>query len=348
MIRTLRITSFLLAAVALCGVVVLVVLGLKGDPEILAFLGKEGVVSKMKNQAQAAPQKEDAASPLVTQAQKFALRIDPPPPPVPVTPPAPSQPRPQQPVTPPPVTPVAPPVVTPPQSTGRYTLLATARYAEFPDRSLALFKPVVGPAKWHRQGESLGHLNIHEIRDGSVVLYQAGRMNSELFVPKPVARGKSLLKSDTPAAAGPSPAVAATQGPVSPPTDAAAEAADAGRAVRVTRTSPPRTVDAAARVQRVVTPPREPTREEQRDSIQQSIVSIGEIMNRSEGYVSEDEQRKEQEAWMELLKVLQQEKAALEPGGAAEAGTAEQAEQAEQDDSEKSPEAEASGTSDGD
>lgn len=318
MVKTLRIASYSLAAGAVCGVVALAVIGLKGNPEIQSFLDQKGVIEKLKGQAQTAPQKDDNASPLVTQAKAFALRIDPPPPPPPPPPPVGTKPEtvkndPKQPLTPPPPPPPPPPTV-------RYDLIATARYSDQPERSLALLKPIVGPAKWYRQGDKLGHFDIFEIRDGSVVLYQNGKLNTEIFVPLPKTGVKSLLKSDAVAAAhigGSTGVTVSAQTNASAdaaPTDTAALTAEAGTpgALRVTRTPPTRTVDASSRIQRVVAPVREQTAAEKKESIQQSISNIEGIISRTDETVSAEERQQEQEAWMQLLKLLQEEKTNLE------------------------------------
>ena len=166
MIKTLRITSFVLAAVAVGAVGLLAALGFKSNPDIEDLLAQDSVIEQAKRLSRSVPEKEETISPLVSQARTFALRINPPPPPVPPAPPTP--PRPITPTVQPdlvsaPREPVRPPVVQAADTTGRYTLLATAHYADYPERSLALFKPVVGPSKWHFQGETLGHLEIREI-----------------------------------------------------------------------------------------------------------------------------------------------------------------------------------------
>ena len=328
MVKTLRITSYLLAGAAVCGVVVLTVIGLKGDPDIRAFLDQKGVIEKLKGQDQTVPQKDDNASPLVTQAKAFALRIDPPPPPPPPKPPVGTKPEVVK--TDPPITTTTTPPPPPPQ-TVRFDLVATARYAEQPERSYALLKPVAGPAKWYRQGEKLGHFDIFEIRDGSVVLYQNGKLNTEIFVPAPKSNIKSLLKSDAVASSRPGGASSVTASmqtgtsaeTMSPGTSASAGETGAPGSIRVTRT-----VDASSRIQRVIAPVREPTVTEKKESIQQSISSIEGIISRTDEDVSPEERQQEQEAWMQLLKLLQQEKTTLEEetpaSGAAPAPVAEQ------------------------
>jgi len=214
-----------------------------------------------------------------------------------------------------------------------FELVATANYKDSPERSLALLKPVSSPAKWLRQGEKMGHLEIHEIRDGSVVLYQDGKLNTELFVPTPKPMTKPLLKSDAEAWAkasgAPTTAVAMqpelvtateTSLPETPQETALEDAGGNGsRIVRsVTRRPPTQTVDAGARIRQVVAPTpepvvvREPTPAEQKEAVEQSIASIQSIMTSSTPDASPEDQQAEKAAWAELLKALQQEKTALE------------------------------------
>jgi hypothetical protein len=205
----------------------------------------------------------------------------------------------------------------------RFDLIATANYATRPELSLALLKPVVGPAKWYREGEKVGHFDIQNIRDGSVVLSQGGKL-TEIFVPVTAPKGKPLLKSDGVASAGtggPSGVTAGQAGEAATPSAAGAGPADilAGRRpIRAAREAA-RTVDAGSRIQRVISPPatRTVTPVEQKETIAQSISSIEEIMKHGGEGVPPEERQKEQEAWTRLLKVLQQEKSSLESGEAA-------------------------------
>ncbi len=78
----------------------------------------------------------------------------------------------------------------------KFKLVATCRYDDRPEKSLALLNLTSKGKKWFRQGETVGHLVIHEIKDGSIVLYKDGQENSEISVPKAVSMIRSLLKSD--------------------------------------------------------------------------------------------------------------------------------------------------------
>lgn len=346
MFKILRITSYILAVAAVCIAVVLVVLGLKGDPGRADFLTQEGIVGQLKAKIGTVVQKEDAVSPLVTQAQKFALRIDPPPPPPPPPPPTPP-PGTREEVKPVIERPIPTPVQVP--QTVRFDLVATAKYATHPELSLALLKPVAGPAKWYRQGEKVGHFDLQDIREGSVVLSQSGKL-TEIFVPSPP-QGKSLLKSDGVASSAPGGPSGVTAGQAGAAATSAAGAGPADilagrRPIRAAREAA-RTVDAGSRIQRVIAT-KQPLPAEQKESITHSISSIEEIMKHSDESVSPEERKKEQEAWTRLLQVLQKEKASLDSGGApagedatAEPETAKPADPNEQPAAQPSPEPDA-------
>ena len=310
MIKTLRIASFALAAVTVCGVVVFALLLFKKDTETRIFLEKQGVIEQLKTQTSAATQKQDAISPLVTQAKAFALRIDPPPPPPPPAPkPSPDTARPG---------PRPEVVITPPQPVAaNFELLATAWFEHHPERSLALLKQVSESAKWRRQGEKIGHLQIQEIRQGSVVLYQDGKLNSELFVPAAKSTFKPLLKADA-KTWSPTVGSAVATAAVEPSTPGAATNVEVGapgssRIVRsVTRRAP-----TVTRVQRAAPAPApEPTLEERKQSLQESISSIEEIMKSTDAELSPEEQQANKEMWSQFLVELKKEKENLEAEGA--------------------------------
>lgn len=322
MLKALRIASIFTVIAAAAVVIFVALFGLKENTEIETFLRREGIVDQFRKKIQNIPQRSDAVSPLESAAKAFALRIDPPPPPAPVKKNAPPPP----PVVKPPVATQAPkpPENKKPVLSAKFTLEATARYPEQPQKSLALLKTVQNEYKWYRQGEQVGHLEVQEIRDGSVVLYQGGKFNSELFMPAP-AKVKSLLKDENESTAlnEPQGPVAVTLPGESDPSvqegiDEAASPPSAGPASRRTipsrlqanregrsapstalRTSPPRpAVPAASK-----------TPEEQKQSIDESISSIEQIMARTpdEGQ-TEEEIKQEQEAWQQLIQVLHEER----------------------------------------
>jgi hypothetical protein len=317
MLKALRIASISAVICAVAAVVSVAMLGFKGDPEIEAFLAQEGVVEQFRKKSQSLPVKADnAVSPLEQVAKSFALRLDPPPPPPP--------PKPIEPPKPPTVK--APSVQPPklpenkqPTLSAKFTLVATARCPENPAKSMALLQNAQNEYKWYRQGEEIGHLVLQEVRDGSIVLYQNGQFNSELFMPAPPST-PSLLKGDTQVASAPqgpsSMSVTLTQEPREGSTaegeaeGALKTAAGKSGASRIPSLPNNRSVPTRIASSRAPETPTETVSpEEQARSISESIANIENIMRRppEEGQ-TEQERLEEQKTWAELLKLLQLEK----------------------------------------
>ena len=314
MLKTLRITSLVAFVLAVCGVILIAFWGLKGDPDINDFLQTPDITEILKKPGEAEKDNKEPVSPLVTQAHEFALRIDPPPPPKPPAPPKQDAPpaaatNPVERETP---TPPAPKV----QVSAKFTLMATVQCQSNPSRSMVLLRQAGNKDEWFWQGEKIGRLTIDEIRDGSAVFSQEGQNPQEYFVPlKP--QTKSLLKADR----GQSPAPARA-GTINVDLQPAAGAADtwAGPeavvtpAVPVRRSTVSRTSsqqarqDVSSRIQRIRAVPKPPTPEEQQASLDESISSIQEIMNREDAGLDAEQRQKENEAWMNLMKALQGEK----------------------------------------
>ncbi len=304
MLKTLRVTSLVTVILAAIGVITIVVLGLKGDPEIKAFLAKQGIVDELRGKAGQGEAQDDKSSPLVALARAVALRFDPPPPPKPkvkdrppdeivrTKPALPDIPRPKGPTS------------------AKFDLLATVVYKTAPEKSLALLKTTADKQEWFRQGEKAGHLELQEIRDGSVVFTQGGAKPQEIFVPaKP--QTKSLLKGDRPVSTtGPGSITAQLSGADTAlaPQAVTAETTDSGK-VRMVRPSRP---DVSSRIQRVrSTPPPAPS-QEQKKSLNKTMSGIEAIMNRRDDSVSGKDRKKENEMWMRLLKELNTEKKRLD------------------------------------
>ncbi|HML74114.1 MAG TPA: hypothetical protein PKB02_06425 [Anaerohalosphaeraceae bacterium] len=326
MLRTLRITSFISIIAAAGTVVFVMIFGWRQNAEVQAFLEQPSIVEQLKKTTNTMAQKVDAVSPLVTQAAAFALRIDPPPPPPP--PPQPKSVDTTQPPVQPPVTPQGA-GVTPPPKTVKFDLVATAKYKSHPEKSLALLNMVSEGYKWYRQGETVGRFTIHEVKEGSIVLYQNGKKDTELFVPPP-APVKSLLKADqtmTSITKGPSsvseqPAGAAQLATSHPATGiepvlSDANGGDATGAVRITRTASPTTTSIVP-IRQPRQPEPEPTIEDRKQSLDESISGIKQLMGEAREGQTEAERQEENKAWVDLLKILQQEKENLEKESAAE------------------------------
>jgi hypothetical protein len=325
MLRTLRITSFISIIAAAGTVVFVMIFGWRQNAEVQAFLDQPSIVEQLKKTTNTMAQKVDAVSPLVTQAAAFALRIDPPPPP----PPPPQPKKDENTQTEETKIKVPPPPPPPPPKTVKFDLVATAKYKSHPEKSLALLNMVSEGDKWYRQCETVGRFTIHEVKEGSIVLYQNGKKDTELFVPPP-APVKSLLKADQTTASitkGPSsvseqPAGAAQPATIHPTTGiepvlSDAVSGDATGAVRITRTASP-TGSSIVPIRQPRQPEPEPTIEDRKQSLDESISGIKQLMGEAREGQTEAERQEENKAWVDLLKILQQEKENLEKESAAE------------------------------
>ena len=325
MLKTLRITSIIAVIVAVCGAAALVFMGLKGNPQVNAVLDTPGIVEQFKGKVKDQDIKDDKSSPLVAQAKAFALRIDPPPPP---KPPAPKVTPPKEVARTAPPKPVIPqPKVTP---TVKSDLLATVVYKSAPERSLALLQTSGTKQEWFRQGETVGHLEIQEIRDGSVVFTQGGKNPQEKFVPQKT-QIKSLLKSEQAASAAPGPGSGSIAIPrpafggyddASPDLQPDETGPDSVRMVRpIDRTASRTRPDVSSRIQRVRSMPAQPSPQEQKEQLEETLSGIEEIMNRQDDSVTEEESK----MWAELIQTLQAENENLnkmiETENSPEAGT---------------------------
>ena len=154
MIKTLRIMSIL--AVALAAVLVVfsvVVFGTRDDKDIEELLGEPDVIEKFNNSAgNKATRGTSQVSPLVQQAGKFALYLNPP-----------------KPKAPRPVKGRTASVIRGPSATPKFTVIATSYSKSHPERSIALIDEPGKGRNWVRQSSTVGHLLIQEVKDGVVV-----------------------------------------------------------------------------------------------------------------------------------------------------------------------------------
>ena len=329
MLKTLRITSLLVAVAALAVIVTLGILGMRGDKEIEAYLSKPSAVDMFRKGVKPDTAPADKISPLVTQAQKFTLRINPPkakPRTAVTTRPTPSRTAPNrgEPV----------PTVSGPKIAvnAKFKLTATCRYEDDPERSLALLNITSKGNEWFRQGDKIGNLTIHEIKDGSIVLYQGDAENSLLEMVPGKTYIRSLLKGDEEAnEAGRQTSLTPATTPVTPSIGSPRAATPVRSNVKTpTRVPTTRTPAVPART---VTPPvrrttrrttrptttrpapkpvvRKPqTKEDLKESIDESISGIEDIMSRSkDGPGGDDESNK---IWGDLLKSLKEDKEELD------------------------------------
>lgn len=293
MIGLLKILSILSILLAIAAIVLLGIYILGEKPAMAGILTEQGAVAKFKAGGNASTASTDKIPPLVSQAKAFANKINPPPPPI----------QPGNATTEIAVVDEGPnktrPIEPPPRPT-KFKLVATCRYENHPEKSLALINLSAMGNEWFVQGEKIEHLTLHEVKDGSVILYQSGRMNAELFMPEEIT--ESLLKSDAQASATP-------QTPINRVRSGSRTSRPIPSPSRRTPT-PRRTV--------LVTPPPPVilTPEQQKAQIDDNIKGVSNILS------DVNQTAEEKKAMLQLIQLLQQDKKRLEneakkapPGG---------------------------------
>jgi len=155
MVKTLRITSILAAVLAGVFIVFPVIYGVRKDDRVDKFLELPSAKEKFENAADNKTKKSDSQeSPLVMQAEAFALYLNP------VTPPA------KKVIKTGKTTSIASKVnVTP-----KFPVFATIYYPENPQLSQALIDEPGRGRHWVQQSSMVGHLLIEQIKDGLVVV----------------------------------------------------------------------------------------------------------------------------------------------------------------------------------
>ncbi len=156
MIKTLRITSIAVAALAVVFLVSSVVFGFKGNSEIEEFLNKPGAVAAFTKARGASSGGSDKADPLVKQAQSYAHFLNPPAPERAV---AKIDPR-----------DLLPKNIEPAKPQPKFKLVGISYCQGDPSESLAFVDEVGKGSHWVRVDATLGHLKIEEINEDSVVV----------------------------------------------------------------------------------------------------------------------------------------------------------------------------------
>jgi len=312
MLKVLNSLRLFAVLCAVASVVFVIVHGIQDDRQREDFLNMPGAIDQFRSGAGTTEDAMDKVSPLLMSAQALALRINPPPPPKPKAPSKPQVAKKTKPERPKPKAPVS----------AKFKVLATCRYEQQPDRSLALLQMPVKGIKWYRQGDDVGHLTIQQVKDGSVLCSDG----QELFVPVSKRRTKNLLKSEVAALQRPQAAISTPLGVVESVIDA--EKPDAPQAVptitgvksgtgsRAVGASPAKAKEDSARRRRVRRlPPRksrqqpqpEPTPEEMKETLTESIDAIKEIMAEPSPLVNDEEKAIELKIWDELHETLKKE-----------------------------------------
>jgi hypothetical protein len=177
MIKTLRITSIIAVVLAVVFFVLPAVFGVSGDEQTEQFLDSAGVIEKFKEaEGDKVKDSRQEISPLVKQAEAFALYLNPAPKPKTKPRVSRSKPRPKGPVSP------------------KFKLVGTSHYALHPALSLALIDEPGKGLRWVRQFSKVGHLVIEQVKDGIIVV-RDGTRTFELVAERPEKR--SLLKENS-------------------------------------------------------------------------------------------------------------------------------------------------------
>ncbi len=177
MIKTLRITSIIAVVLAVVFFVLPAVFGFRGDKQIEQFLNSAGVIEGFREaRGDKVEDERQEISPLVKQAEAFALYLNPPPKPKAKSSVSRSKPSPRGSVSP------------------KFKLVGTSRYALHPELSLALIDEPGKGLRWIRQFSKVGHLIIEQVKDGLVVV-RDGQNTFELVAERPEKR--SLLKANS-------------------------------------------------------------------------------------------------------------------------------------------------------
>ena len=140
-----------------------------------ALLAEVGPVKAFLERGAPAEEVGEQASPLVAQAEAFAAYLNPPAPPLKPSP-AKKKVAEREPV----------PAVRPVQATPKFTLRATSYSESRPEKSMALIaEPGDKAAYWVREGRRVGHVTIHEIKPGVIVVQAGNELHEMMLVRDP-------------------------------------------------------------------------------------------------------------------------------------------------------------------
>lgn len=193
MLKTLRITSVIAAVLAAGLFAFPVVFGFRSDEDIEQFLASASVIDEFRrDKGGRAGRGEGQISPLVEQANAFALYLNPPPPP-----PKKIKPKPIKQETPTTVE-VVREIPKPREPKPKFTVVFTSFYEARPEMSLALINEAGKGRHLVKEGARVGHVTVERIMDG-VVIARGGEKTYELAVP--MKEETSLLADAAPVSA---------------------------------------------------------------------------------------------------------------------------------------------------
>ena len=195
MIQSLNMLSVLAIVAAGCILALCADQWSRSGPEVQQLPGQSGALQTfMQNQGKTS-EDDKKLSPLVAQAQAFALYLNPAAAPV-------KQMVGQK-------APEPAPVVRPAAPSPKFKVLGTSYFADDPKRSMALIQEpgATDNGQWVKEGAQVGHFTIHEIRPGSVV-YMAGEKLCEMDIEEQEATYTATVAgSDQPASPSPQTAI---------------------------------------------------------------------------------------------------------------------------------------------
>jgi len=231
MIKTLRITSIVAAILAGIFFVFPVVFGVRNNEQIEKFLSSPGVIEQFKQTRGDQAKRDDSrVSPLVQQAEAFALYLNPPP--IPTTTQAPVKDKTASIIRDMPVTP-------------KFPVYATIFCPENPKLSQALIDEPGRGRHWVRQSSTVGHFLIEQIKEGLVIV-KGGEGTFELALEKK--QEKSPLEGTSPVSSG-----IGTKSRIKPPALATGRtAADVKETISKPPQPPIRTLEQNAKLEELV------------------------------------------------------------------------------------------------
>lgn len=320
MITTLKITTVLAAVICVCMVGFVGAFGLKGDPAAEKLLAEPSFVDQLKEVITIARADSDEMSPLVREAQLFALRINPPRPKPPVV-----KKNPTKTVSKPdPIKAVQP--RTPPRSSPKFEVIATCTYEDDPDKSMVLLKLPAKGLKWVRVNEHVEHLVVAEVTDGSVIMSDNGRLLQPIAMRNTPSTIRSLLAEDgytpapTPMVYSPISTSTTPSRPILPKGNAYVAPSGTRRPpIYRSRTTPNPDGTVVPRQPRTYIPPNRkgsrtpsraarPSAEEHKALLDGNISGIKGIMARKDTTLPKDQQAEEQAALSKLLQLVEKER----------------------------------------
>lgn len=286
LVKTVSVLAVLLAILTVSTAGYLMVFGNTRINERADLLAKKSAIESFLKALGARVPSKSQISPLVKQAGILALRINPPKPKVKPSPVVKNN-KPVQ---------VKKPAVVRPVSkvSTKFKLLATCQYENSPEKSLALLDLTAEGHQWIREGDEVGHLTVHKISDGSIVLYQNGKEHSIINLPnQPKSKLLKKVKVTVPKVVE----IEAIERIVKP-------------LLPKTEVKPPKQKTVRQPQPRKL--PAKPTPQQRKASLDEGIAAIEDMMKKAEassGKVKEknkDKRADDTKIWAEVLKMLEE------------------------------------------